>query len=393
MFGVRKFHQYLYGRKFTLLTDHRPLTTIFGPYTGIPSLAASRLQRWALLLSGHSYDIKYCKSDSHGNADGLSRLPLPVTKPESDSVDIFYFKEVEKAPVSAVQVQRETRNDPLLSSVMDMIVKGLPASSDESLRPFLGRRSELSVQSGCLLWGRRVIIPLSLRARVLQQLHAGHRGIVRMKEIARSYFWWPNMNKQIEEMVKSCSSCHKVRNNPPLTPLHQWESPLEPWQRVHIDFAGPFEDRMFLVAVDAHSKWPEVAIMKSTTEKRIEILGEMFSHFGSPMQLVSDNGPQFVSQEMVTFLQANGVQHIKSAPYHPATNGLAERFVQRMKHSLKASQGQGTLHQRLHNFLLNYRNSPHATTKTSPANLMLKRDLRTTFNLLKPSAVKDIVQK
>ena len=143
VFGVRKFHQYLYGRKFTLFTDHRPLTTILGPYTGIPSLAASRLQRWALLLSGHSYDIRYRKSDSHCNADGLSRLPLPVMKPESSTVDIFYFTEVEKAPVSAAQVKKGTRNDPVLSAVMDLIVKGHPAGD-----------LVLSVQAGCLLWGR-----------------------------------------------------------------------------------------------------------------------------------------------------------------------------------------------------------------------------------------------
>nr|XP_023662355.1 uncharacterized protein K02A2.6-like [Paramormyrops kingsleyae] len=234
---------------------------------------------------------------------------------------------------------------------------------------------------------------MSLRVKMLQQLHAGHSGIVRMKEIARSYFWWPGMDRQIEEMATSCSACQKTRNNPPLAPLHPWEFPQEAWQRVHIDFAGPVEDRMFLVAVDAHSKWPEVAIMKSTTtEKTIEKLGEMFSHFGSPAQLVSDNGPQLVSQEMSVFLQANGVQHITSAPYHPATNGLAERFIQTLKRTLKASQGQGKLHQRLHNFLLNYRNTPHSTTRSSPANLMLKRDLRTAYDLLKPAAVKEVVQ-
>ncbi|XP_061909872.1 uncharacterized protein K02A2.6-like [Entelurus aequoreus] len=393
VFGVRKFHQYLYGRKFTLLTDHRPLTTILGPHTGIPSLAASRLQRWALLLSAHAYDIKYRKSDSHCNADGLSRLPLPVTKPDSKTEDIFYFREVEKAPVSAVQIKKVTRNDPELSEVMDIVVKGRPAGDTVRLKPYMGRRLELSVQSGCLLWGRRVIIPLSLREKMLQQLHAGHSGIVKMKEIARSYFWWPGMDKQIEEMATSCSACHKTRNNPPLAPLHPWEYPQEPWQRVHIDFAGPVEDRMFLVAIDAHSKWPEVAIMRSTTtERTIERLGEMFCRFGSPVQLVSDNGPQLVSHEMSAFLQANGVQHVTSAPYHPATNGLAERFVQTLKRALKASQGQGTLHQRLHTFLLNYRNTPHSTTKASPASLMFKRDLRTTFDLLKPSAVKDTVR-
>ncbi|XP_038590458.1 LOW QUALITY PROTEIN: uncharacterized protein K02A2.6-like [Micropterus salmoides] len=273
-------------------------------------------------------------------------------KPESTREDIFYFREVEKAPVSALRVKKETRTDPLLSAVMNMIAGGQPARGDANLKSFLGRRSELSVQSGCLLWGRRVIIPLSLRTQVLRQLHAGHSGIVRMKEIARrSYFWWPNMAKQIKDLAKNCSSCHKVRNNPPLAPLHAWEFSQEPWHREHIDFAGPFEGKMFLVAVDAHSKWPEVAIVKSTTtEKTIEKLGEMFSRFGSASQFVSDNGPQLGSEEMHAFLQANGVQHIKSAPYHLRQNGLAERFVQMMKHALKASQGQGTLQQRLYNF-------------------------------------------
>ncbi|XP_033832445.2 uncharacterized protein K02A2.6-like [Periophthalmus magnuspinnatus] len=393
IFGVRKFHQYLYGRKFTLLTDHRPLTTILGPHTGIPSLAASRLQRWALLLSAHSYDIKYRKSDSHCNADGLSRLPLPVTKHEPNTVDIFYFKNVERAPVSAAQVKKATRNDPDLSVVMDMVIKGQSKVDSSALKPFIDRRWELSVQSGCLLWGRRVILPQSLRAKMLEQLHAGHSGIVKMKEMARSYFWWPGLDKQIENMAKSCSSCQKTRNNPPAAPLHPWDFPQDPWYRIHIDFAGPFEDRMFLIAVDAHSKWPEVAIMKSTTsEKTVEELGEMFSRFGAPVQLISDNGPQLVSKEMSDFLQANGVQHIKSAPYHPATNGLAERFVQTLKHALKASQGQGTLHQRLHEFLLKYRTSSHSTTKASPASLMFNRELRTSLDLLKPPTVKDIVQ-
>lgn len=159
---------------------------------------------------------------------------------------------------------------------------------------------------------------------------------------------------------------------------------------MHMDFAVPYQDRMFLVAFDAHSKWPEVTTMKSTTTgKTIEAL-ELFSRFGSPTQLVSDNGPQLVSH---AFLHANGVQHITSVPYHPATKGLAERFVHTMKHALKTSLHQGTLHQRLHKYLFNYRNSPHATTMTSPANLMFKRDLHTTFDLLKPSAVKETVQK
>lgn len=94
VFGVRKFYQYIFGRKFTLLTDHRPLTAIFGPYHGIPSLAASRMQRWALLLSAHTYNIKYRKSELQGNADGLSRLPLADSVKEAKVAEIFYFSQV-----------------------------------------------------------------------------------------------------------------------------------------------------------------------------------------------------------------------------------------------------------------------------------------------------------
>lgn len=399
VFGVRKFHQYLYGRKFTLLTDHRPLTTIFGSHTGIPSLAASRMQRWALLLSAHDYDIKYRKAELHANADGLSRLPLPDahSEPPRSSLPpqagIFYFRQVEEAPITYAQVKRHTRNDPVLSKVLDIVLHGGRGDLPE-LKPYLTRRNELSVQAGCLLWGRRVIVPPELRKKLLQQLHAGHSGMVRMKELARSYFWWPGLDGQIEETARTCPSCQQVRSMPQAAPLHPWEWPEEPWQRVHVDFAGPFEDRMFLVAVDAHSKWPEVSIMRSTTaEKTIEKLGEIFSRFGFPEQLVSDNGPQFVSQEFERFLEANGVQHIRSAPYHPSTNGLAERFVQSMKHGLKASQGQGSLHQRLNGFLLAYRNVPHATTKVAPAGLLLRRQLRTNFDLLKPPKTKETVRR
>lgn len=393
VFGVKRFHQYLFGRKFTLLTDHRPLTSIFGPHTGIPSLAASRMQRWALLLSAHQYDIKYRKADLHGNADGLSRLPLPVTHTKSKPAEIFYFKDVTVAPVTSAHVKKHTRADPILSEVVDIITRGKKGVMNENLKPYLVRRNELSVQSGCLLWGNRVIIPPPLRENVLDELHSGHCGMVRMKEIARSYFWWPGLDAAVEKKAKSCPDCLKLRNHPQLVPLHPWEWPEEPWQRVHIDFAGPLEGRMLLVVVDAHSKWPEAIVMQETsTERTIDELRLIFSRFGLLQQLVSDNGPQLVSKEFKAFMEENGIHHITSAPYHPATNGLAERFVQTMKHAIKSGQGRRSLNQRLSAFLLSYRNTPHATTKVSPASALLNRQLRTRLDLLRPLKTKEVVR-
>lgn len=111
VFRVKKFHQYLFGRKFTLLTDHRPLTSIFGPHKIFPSLAASRMQWWALLLSAHQYEIRYRKSDQHQNADDLSRLPLPVKRAEPTKAEIFYFRNVAAAPITATREKTHTSTD------------------------------------------------------------------------------------------------------------------------------------------------------------------------------------------------------------------------------------------------------------------------------------------
>ena len=124
----------------------------------------------------------------------------------------------------------------------------------------------------------------------------------------------------------------------------------------------------------------------TTAPKTIEVLRQLFCKYGLPDQIVSDNGPQFISTEFAVFLKQNGVKHTRSAPYHPATNGLAERFVQTMKQALKASKNSElSLSHRLCNFLLTYRSSPHATTGVSPALLFLNREVRTRFDLLRPS--------
>lgn len=120
--------------------------------------------------------------------------------------------------------------------------------------------------------------------------------------------------------------------------------------------------------------------MSSTTaEKTMEKLGEIFSCFGFPEELVSDNGPQFISQDFERFLEPKRNQHIRSAPYHP----LRMDFIQSTKHALKVSQEPGSLHQWLNSFLLPYRNVQHSTTKVALAVLLMKKQLRTSFDLVK----------
>lgn len=129
------------------------------------------------------------------------------------------------------------------------------------------------------------------------------------------------------------------RNVAPEAPIHSWEFPDKPWQRIHVDFAGPFLGSMFLIIVDAHSKWPEVFKMKKTTASHtIEIMRTIFARNGLPEHLISDNGPQFIVEEFRDFMKLNGIRHTTSSPYHPRTNGLVERFVQTFKSVMKSAK-------------------------------------------------------
>lgn len=125
---------------------------------------------------------------------------------------------------------------------------------------------------------------------------------------------------------------------------------------------------------------------KTTATQTIEILRTVFSDWGLPGELVSNNGPQFISEEFKTFLRENGIQQILSAPYHPKTNGLAERFVQTFKLAMKAAENnQGTIQTKLSKFLIVYRNTPHSTTKECPSTLFLGRKLATRLDPIKPN--------
>ena len=122
--------------------------------------------------------------------------------------------------------------------------------------------------------------------------------------------------------------------------LHPWEWPSRPWARVHIDHAGPFQGKLFLLLVDAHSKWMEVHIVPSTSaEATIAKLRNIFATFGLPEQLVSDNGSSFTSTEFQKFLMEKGVKQILTSPYHPSSNELAERAVQTFKNAVKKLDG------------------------------------------------------
>jgi len=226
---------------------------------------------------------------------------------------------------------------------------------------------------------------LSLRQQLLDELHDGHLGIVRMKHVARSFIWWPGIDGDIENTAKQCTPCCQTRHMPPTT-VHPWQRPPGPWQRIHADFLGPVHNCMFLIVVDAYSKWPEVQCMRNTTaSETIEAFRKLFSTWGLPLQLHTDNGPQFVSAEFEHFVKANGVKHTTSPIYHPPSNGQAERFVATFKRALNAMKPDDcSLQTKISRFLLTYRPTVNTSTGETPSSLMLGRRIRTRLDLIKP---------
>jgi len=158
IFGVKRFHSYLLGRKFVILSDHKPLRYLFKEDKSTPVMASACIQRWALTLGSYDYSIEYKPGDHHSNADCLSRLPLPNTPEEVPVAPeiVALINTLNSTPVTAAVIKQWTAKDPTLSKVLDLILHG-GSSPDELVASYLKLREELSVQDGCVLSGNRVI--------------------------------------------------------------------------------------------------------------------------------------------------------------------------------------------------------------------------------------------
>ena len=289
---------------------------------------------------------------------------------QEEEEEVYLISYLKELPVTAQDIATATRKDPVLGCVCDFTLHGWPqALDDQALQPYFSRKQELSVDQGCVLWGLRVVVPEKHRVRLLDDLHQEHHGICCMKSLARGYLWWPGLDGAIAERVQLCHVCAALGKSPPRAPLY----PLN-----------------FLIVVDAYSKWLEVIPMSSMTSlKTIEVLRMLFALFGIP-EVVSDNGLQLVSEEFTQFLKQNGVRFTQVPPYHPASNGAAERSVQSVKavfakQVLDCKANTLSLEHRLANLLILNRSTPHTVTGGSPTELFLRRQIRNCFTLLKPN--------
>ena len=388
VFGTKKFHMYLFGRHFTIVTDHKPVLGLLNATRATPAVCSPRVLRWSVDLGGYDYELIYRPGSSIPHADALSRLPLPVQPKVVPGVsDILLLQSDCNLQLSSKKIADLSRNDPVISKVMHWAMQGWPTHVDSSFECFARRQAELTVESGCLVWGARLVIPPKARKAVLDLLHDAHQGISATKSKARAYVWWPNMDQEIEQMCKSCQCCGLQQHQPKSAPSSAWPVPEKPWSRLHLDHAGPFQGHIFLLVVDAYSRWLEVVSVASTSSDcAIQKLRILFATHGLPDLLVSDNAAAFTSDAFQQFCAKNGIRHVTAAPGHPSTNGLVERAVQTFKQSLqKIVRGDWTA--RLARFLLQQHSTPHTSTGVSPAELLMRRRIKTHLACLRPDFV------
>lgn len=206
-----------------------------------------------------------------------------------------------------------------------------------------------------------------------------------MLGLARNKIWYPGMGKDIEDLVKSCDTCAVYGNNPPRSLLHPWEEPEKPWQRLHMDFAE-LNGAMWLIVIDAKTTWPEAVMMQSTTTgKLLEVLRQLFSTHGLSEQIVADNGPQFASKEFRECCRDRAVVLTLTPPYHPNSNGEAERFVQTFKRGMYKGMrdGRKVVEGIAREMLFEYRVTPHPATKEAPAEMLMGRRIRTALDVVR----------
>lgn len=370
VWAVEKFHMYLFGKEFTLATDHKPLEFIFSSR----SKPCARIERWVLRLQTYKFKVMYIPGKTN-IADSFSRLQVNTLHPgnfdeeiESQVCEIVEFSMPN--PISHNTLRKESEND----TEINRVIKSLQDDSwPKDLLSFKIIKNELCVANGILLRGARIVIPSSLRPDVLALAHEGHPGMTSMKTRLRRKVWWPRMDLNVEQTVKGCRGCQMMTIFPNPEPMKRRNLPNNPWEDLAIDFLGPLPSGDYLfVVVDYYSRFFEIEIMKKIDSKAaIDFLKTIFARFGIPRSITADNGSQFISTEFENFCLNRGIRLFNTTPYWPQENGEVEIQNKSILKRIRISQNLNRKWKEdLLDFLLMYRSTPHSVVHKTPSELL-----------------------
>ena len=281
----------MYGKHFTVESDHKPLEMI--QHKALTA-APPRLQRMLLRLQPYDATVKYRPGKEMVVPDGLSR----GSSKNKDHIELdMQLNIVQITERRLNNIRQETAKDHILCELKEVIVHGWPDRVKElpnQLRPYWSFRDELAVEDGLILKGERVVIPKTIQEHLLTQLHMGHQGIEKTKLRAKDCVYWLDITKDIEQLVRSCSVCQEYQKSLPHETLKQHELPTRPWQVLGTDLFQ-LKGEPYLIVADYYSKFPIIRKMPQpcTSQAVVNATMEIFSEHGIPSKVISDNGGHY----------------------------------------------------------------------------------------------------
>ncbi len=340
VFAFTRFHQYVYGKEVTVESDHKPLESI----TKKPlSAAPPRLQRMLLQLQRYTFTLVYKPGKDMILADTLSRAYIN-DKPDNTNLEEDLICAVNlimsNLPVSEPklkEIRNATEQDTTMMRLKNTIRSGWPEKRSQvhqDLRDYWSYRDELCEAEGIILKGGKIVIPSSLKEDMLKIIHSSHLGVVKNKQRARDILFWPQMGRDIEEVVSKCQICLECQPSNPREPMISEKPATRPWESISTDLFK-WEGEDYLLVVDSYSHFIEIARLSNTTSQTVIMhTKSIMARHGIPTIVKSDNGPQYTAEEYKKFSKEWRFHHVTTSPYHPQANGLAEKSVQIIKNLL-----------------------------------------------------------
>ena len=387
--GIKSNKMYLYGKPFEVVVDHQPLCTMYNTHSKEVTV---RVAKHISKLLAFDFTVTY-QPGATNPSDFPSRCPPPsvnysakereelgVEEEEEDAEILVCRAEELTDAVTLPVLQHHSKMDKLMKMLREDIIKGRLRKELED-KGFKECFQELSVQEGVLMRGDKVVIPDTLRVDTLDAAHLGHPGRESMTRQLRTSCWWPKMGPDVREYERSCVPCLASVDRNTTPPMQIRETPDRAWQHCSADYKGPIAagKYYFHVLIDNYSRWPEVAMVTSTAFGKLgDKLEDSFGTHGIPESITHDNGPCYNGRDWRRFGKKWGFESRHCTPEHPQANGIAERFMGvlvKVVHTAMASGQDPKVAVRRR--LFNYRHTPHPSTGKTPAELMIKRQIRT----------------
>ena len=333
-----------------------------------------------MLLRFQPYDlvIKYQPGKTMEITDALSRL----SPEETGKVRVMDVQIHEICPQFSndliKRIKEATAADSELNTLKEQTYIGWPSNIKGVpclIKPYWAFRDEISIESGLIMKQRRITIPKALQNEILLKLHASHQGTEKTKLRARSAVYWRDLNRDIDNVTKSCSICQELQSKQAKEPLMPTEIPPRPWHTVSSDLFY-LDGSKYLLVADYYSKFTfarKIPPGKSTSKAVIELMKQIFSEHGIPHVVRSDNSPHYNCYSFTEIAQQYGFKHVMSSPHFPSRNGFIESQVKTTKKTLKKAKATNS---DPYLGLMCLRSTPINGKLPSPAELLPRRPIQ-----------------